>query len=96
MLVLPIIGKWSLRSFGIGAAVTAIGAMVARPLLVETLACVYEIKDAAAGAVRQAKAEASSIRAEALSGRTRGLESEIEYLRAELASLRAQLEQRAS
>lgn len=96
MLVLPIIGKWSLRSFGIGAAVTAVGALVARPLLVEALAAAYGIKEAATDTFHHAKAEASSIRAEARAGRTRGVESEVARLRAELASLRAQLEQRAS
>lgn len=96
MVLLPIIGKWSLRSFGIGAAVTAVGALVARPLLVEALAVTYEIKDAAEGAFYQAKAEAATIRAEARAGRSSGLDSEVQRLRAELASVRAQLEQRAS
>ena len=95
-MILPIIGRWSLRSFGIGAAVAAAGALVTRPLLVEALTCAYEVKDAAEGAWHQAKTEAASIRAEALTARSNGLESEIERLRAEVASLRAQSGKRAS
>ena len=92
-MVLPLIGRLSMRSFGIGAAVAAVGYVAARPLLVQVVAAGYEVKDAVDGAWHQAKAEAQKVRAEALATRSQGLDSEVQRLREEVASLRAQQSQ---
>ena len=89
-MVLPVIGRLSMRSFGIGAAVAAVGYAVARPLIVQAVAASYEVKDAVDGAWHQAKNEAQKVRAEALATRGQGLDAEVQRLRDEVASLRAQ------
>ena len=88
-MVLPLIGRLSMRSFGIGAAVAAVGYVVARPLLVQAVAAGYEVKDAVDGAWQQAKTEATKVRAEALASRSQGLDAEVQRLRDEVASLRS-------
>ncbi len=89
-MVLPIIGRLSMRSLGIGAAVAAVGAVVTRPLLVQVVAAGYEVKDAAEGVWHQAKLEAERVRTEALATRSQGLDAEVHRLREEVATLRAQ------
>jgi cell division protein FtsB len=89
-MVLPLIGRLSMRSFGIGAAVASVGYVVARPLIVQVVAAGYEVKDAVDGAWHQAKLEAQKVRADALASRSQGLDAEVTRLREEVASLRSQ------
>jgi hypothetical protein len=89
-MVLPIIGKLSWNSFFAGTAAAAIGAAVARPLLVGTVRVGYQAADIANDAWNTAKAEVESAKVEARATRG-GSDSEIQQLRAEVASLRAQL-----
>ena len=85
-MVLPLIGKLSLTSMGVGAALT----LVARPLIVGAVRVGYEAKDFVGDTWRQAKVEAQSVRADALATRERSDEAEIRRLREEVATLRAQ------
>ncbi len=78
-----------MKSFWAGTAVAAVGAAVARPLLVGTIRAGYEVKDVVGSAWDKAKAEVDSLNAEAVSGRR--ADAEIEALRAENATLKAQL-----
>lgn len=78
-----------MKSFWAGTAVAAVGAAVARPLLVGTIRAGYEVKDAVGSAWDKAKAEVDSLNDEAVSGRR--AEAEIETLRAENATLKSQL-----
>jgi len=79
-------------SFGLGAAVAVVGAIIARPLIVEAMRGGYAATDAVKGAWDQAKVEAGRVKQEALAGREADqMESELQQLRNEVASLRAQL-----
>lgn len=90
-LSLPLVGRLSLKSFGVGAVAAAVGSVVARPLLVSAVRTGYEVSDLATGAWRAAKAEAASLKTEALTQAPAGLESEVKQLRDEVATLRSQL-----
>ncbi len=78
-----------MKSFWAGGAVAAVGASVARPLLVGTIRAGYEVKDAVQGVWEKAKAEANAVNQEAVAGRR--AEAEVERLRAENATLKSQL-----
>lgn len=96
-MVLPIIGKFSLGSFGFGAAAAAVAAVTARPLLVGTVRVGYEATEVVSDAWAKAKAEAQSIKSDALAQHSAaGMEAELRQLRDEVASLRAQLGKKAS
>ncbi|MDP1568419.1 MAG: hypothetical protein Q8L86_00325 [Vicinamibacterales bacterium] len=96
-MVLPVIGKFSLGSFGFGAAATAVGAVIARPLLVSTIRMGYEATEVVTDAWAVAKREAESIKSDALSQRDSStMEAELRQLRDEVTSLRAQLGKKAS
>ena len=89
-MMLPLIGRFSLGSFGFGAAAMAVGTVVARPLLVGAVTAGYETSDLLKGAWAKAKAEAESVKNEALAGRhMQGMEAELRQLREEVAQLRA-------
>jgi hypothetical protein len=96
-MVLPVVGKFCLGSFGFGAAAATFGAALARPVLVGTVRAGYQTTDFVAGAWQAAKAEAESIKSEALTRQaSSGTDAEVQQLRAEVASLRAQLGKKAS
>ncbi|MGE3276990.1 MAG: hypothetical protein AB7O67_17905 [Vicinamibacterales bacterium] len=91
-MVLPVIGKLSMGSFGVGAAAAVVGAAVARPLLVGVVRAGYDVSDVVTDAWAKAKSEAQAVKNEALAAHTSAnMENELETLRAEVASLRQQV-----
>lgn len=91
-MIIPIIGKLSWNSFWAGTAVAAVGAAVARPLLVGTVRAGYDVTDVATDAWTKAKAEVGSLKREALATRDSSrMESELKQLRDEVAALKTQL-----
>ena len=91
-MVLPVIGKLSMSSFGAGAAVAVVGAAVARPLLVGVVRAGYEASDVVTDAWAKAKAEAASVKNEALAAHnSQDMENELQSLRQEVATLRQQV-----
>jgi hypothetical protein len=96
-MMLPIIGKLSWNSFWAGTAVAAVGAAVARPLLVGTVRAGYDVTDCATEAWTKAKAEVDSLKREALATRDSSrMESELKQLRDEVAALRTQLAKKSA
>jgi|CXWL01.1.fsa_nt_gi hypothetical protein len=96
-MVLPLVGKLSLRSFGVGALAAAVASVVARPLLVGTVRAGYEISDGLQGVWAKAKAEADGLKADALAERNAAsTQTEIQALREEVAALRAQVASKRS
>lgn len=96
-MVLPVIGKLSMGSLGVGAAAAVVGAAVARPLLVGAVRAGYEVSDAVTDAWAKAKTEAQAVKNEAIAAHTAAnVETELEALRAEVASLRQQVSSKRS
>jgi len=96
-MLLPIIGRLSWNSFWAGTAVAAVGAAIARPLLVGTVRAGYEVSDVATDAWAKAKAEVESVKREALTSRESGrMEAELKQLRDEVAILRAQVAKKSA
>jgi len=96
-MILPIVGKVTWAGLGVGAAVTAVGMVALRPLIVGTVRAGYEATDLAKDAWTKAKAEAESIKNEALTKKAaQDSEAEIAKLRQEVASLQAQVHAKRS
>ena len=92
-----IIGRLSWNSFWAGTAVAAVGAAIARPLLVGTVRAGYEVTDVASEAWTKAKAEVESVKREALTARDASrMETELQQLREEVAALRAQVAKKSA
>lgn len=92
IMVLPIVGKVTWGAFGLGAVTAAVGSMVIRPLIVETVRLGYEATDVTKEAWVKAKTEAESIKRDAQAKNAMGsTDSEVRQLREEVASLRAQV-----
>jgi len=90
LMTLPLIGRFSMGSFGFGAAAMAVGSVIARPLIVSAVAAGYETSDFVKGAWEKAKAEAQSVKNEALATREmHNMQTELHQLREEVAQLRA-------
>ncbi len=91
-MILPIIGKVTWAGIGVGAAVTAVGMVALRPLIVGTVRGGYEATDLAKDAWTKAKIEAESIKNEALAQKAaQASEAEVAQLRQEVAALQAQI-----
>ena len=89
-MTLPLIGRFSMGSFGFGAVAMAVGSVIARPLIVSAVAAGYETSDFVKGAWDKAKSEARSLKNDALATRqVHGMQTELQQLREEVAQLRA-------
>jgi len=96
MVVLPVIGYLSPKSFLTGAAATVVTSLIARPLIVGVARAGYEVSDFVSDSWQKAKAEARAVQTEARSSRGRDVEAELQELRAEVAALRAQAGKRST
>lgn len=94
ILSLPLIGRVGLKSMGVGAVATVVGAAVARPAIVSVVRMGYKVQDFTASAWHQAKREANEIKREAHEPSGHDVDAEIRSLRAEVASLKSQLNKR--
>jgi hypothetical protein len=96
MTYFPMFGLFSTKSFVAGAAVTVVGSLIARPLIVGVARAGYEVSDFVTDTWSKAKSEAQSVKEEARGGRSRNVEAELQELRDEVATLRAQAGKRSS
>jgi hypothetical protein len=64
-MILPLVGKLSMKSMVTGGVLTAFAAAVARPLLVGTFRVGYEASEAVKDAWSTAKVEVDKVKAEA-------------------------------
>lgn len=91
-MLLPLVGRLSMKSFGLGAVAAAVAAMIARPMLVSVVRAGYEASDLATDTWEKAKAEAVSVKNDALAPvSASAVEAELTKLREEVATLRAQV-----
>lgn len=70
-MILPIVGRLSMKSLIAGGVVTAVAAAVARPLLVGTFRVGYEASEAVKEAWNTAKVEVDKVRTEAKAPRVK-------------------------
>ena len=91
-MVIPGIGRLTLKSLVPGMVATAVGAVAFKPILVGAIRAGYEAVDATKNAWTEAKSEVERAKAEAGS---KHVESEIRQLREEIAQLRAQAAKRS-
>lgn len=94
-MIMPIAAKVSWSSFFAGTAVAAVGAVIARPIIVGTVRAGYGASDMVTDAWTKAKAEVESVKQEALAARNASqMASELQQLRDEVAALKTQLAKR--
>jgi len=94
-MTMPIVAKLSWSSFFAGTAFTAVGAVIARPLIVGTVRAGYGASDMVTDAWTKAKSEVESVKQEALATRSASqMASELQQLRDEVATLKTQLAKR--
>jgi hypothetical protein len=93
-----LLGRFSWKSFALGAGTALFGGVVARPALAQVVKVGMDVQDYASATVAQAKAEYERARATAVAQRTgsAGLSSadilaEIQKLHAEITSLRSSI-----
>ena len=93
-LIIPGVGRMTLKSLVPGAIAAAVGAIAFKPLLVGTIRAGYEACDAAKDAWTEAKGEVDRAKHESLAQNPK-VENEIRQLREEVAQLRAQAAKRS-